>query len=102
MISFPQQVEDWYRKNADSLLQRFAKVVVRSNQRDPLRGAVIIEIEHASLVATMTVWNKGDIEVAVLTKGAASPLYLDDRMLEAGEDIAFLLDGYTRKIAALA
>jgi hypothetical protein len=92
------QTEQWYKENADLLTKQFAKVGFRSDQTDPARGGVAIELEWSTFVASITVWNKGDISVLILKEGSQDPFALADRLLSPEENIPLLLNGYIRDI----
>jgi len=82
------------------LSKQFGNVSLRSNI-DSEQGGVVIEIEAKTLVASITFWNKGDVEVLVLKKGSQNPIDLDDRVLSPDENVSSLLDGYIREILLL-
>jgi hypothetical protein len=96
------QAEEWYRKNAEMLARHFANVEFRSNAGDAPRGKVHFALTAETLLATVTLWNKGDVEVQVLKKGSPDLVILHDRRLAASEYIPSLLDGYICEILALA
>lgn len=100
-MSHLRKVEEWYRSNVELLVRDGARVEFHSDS-DPTRGGAVIEMEYPSLLATITVWNKGDVAVAVLLKGSPHPFYLDDRILRPEESIEALLDNYRRGIRSFA
>jgi hypothetical protein len=91
-------MEERYGKNSERLTTRFSKAVFRKEDWDPLRGAVIIELEGPTLVGSIAVWFKGDIAVPVLKEGSDTPVWLEDRVLTPGEDVSSVLDVVLRKI----
>lgn len=94
------QVTNWHEENAGRLSKHFEKVSLRSNVH-PEQGGAVIELEANTLVASITFWNKGDVEVLVLKKGSQNPIDLDDRVLSPHESVNSLLDGYIREILLL-
>lgn len=52
--------------------------------------------------ASITLWNKGDVEVLVLDKVNKRDYPLDDRVLNPGEDVSGLLSSYCERALALA
>jgi hypothetical protein len=84
------------------LAGHWANVEFRSNASDVARGGVHFALTGDTLLATITLWNKGDVEVQVLRKNSSDPIILHDRLLGADEHIPSLLDGYLREILALA
>ena len=95
------QIAKWYGENVERLSKQFDNVSLRSNI-DSEQGGVVIEIEAKTLVASITFWNKGDVEVLVLKKGSQNPIDLDDRVLSPDENVSSLLDGYIREILLLS
>jgi hypothetical protein len=97
MNNLIDQVMSWHEKNSARLSKHFEKMSLHSNN-DPDQGGAVIEIEAKTFVASITFWNKGDIEVLFLKKGSENPLDLDDRLLSPDENVSSLLDGYIREI----
>ena len=52
--------------------------------------------------ASITFWNKGDVEVLVLDKVNKRDYPLDDRVLNPGEDVSGLLNSYSERVLALS
>ena len=94
------QVAKWHEENVERLSKHFDKMSLRSDI-DSQQGGAVIEIEAKTLVASITFWNKGDVEVLVLKGGSQNPIDLDDRVLSPNESIGSLLDGYIREILLL-
>jgi hypothetical protein len=97
MDSVIAQVVKWHDENVDRLSKHFEKISLRSNS-DPQQGGAVIEIEAKTLVASITFWNKGDVEVLVLERSSQNPIDLDDRVLSPDENVSSLLDGYIQEI----
>ena len=102
MTALYEQAERWYRDNAQMLQKHFEHVRFRSNASDVEGGAVGFDFEASTLVATIALWNKGDVDVEALKRGSQEPVILDDRVLAPTEKIPDLLDGYIKQILALA
>ena len=94
------QVAKWHEENAGRLSKHFDKMSLRCNIESQQGGAVI-EIEAKTIVASITFWNKGDVEVLVLKGSSQNPIDLDDRVLSPDESVGSLLDRYIREILLL-
>jgi len=98
-MTIVDQVKNWYRENVQRFGESLSKVNINSNTADPVRGAVVIEMETRALVASITFWNKGDVCVLGLHKQTKEDMIFDDRTLNPSEDIPTLLDRYFQEIA---
>ena len=75
-MTIVDQVKNWYRENVQRFGESLSKVNINSNTADPVRGAVVIEMETRALVASITFWNKGDVCVLGLHKQTKEvPMY---------------------------
>jgi hypothetical protein len=92
------EAANWYKKNGERLKQHFIKVAFRSDEADPARGGIAIELEAGHLTASIAIWNKGDISIYVLKEDSQDPATLADRVLNRDEDVPTLLDRYIEEI----
>jgi hypothetical protein len=94
-------VANWFKNNGELLKQHFVKVMLHSDETDPVRGGINIELEAPHLTASIVVWNKGDISIYILKEGSQDPTALIDRVLDDDEDVPLLLDQYIEEILKL-
>jgi hypothetical protein len=95
-----EHVEDWYGKHVEGLKTQWTATSIRSlNFRDPVQGKVEIRAESATVAASVTFWNSGNVTVLRLDVPAKRDSVIDDRKLSAAEDIGLLLDSYFRQLA---
>jgi hypothetical protein len=97
------QVADWFASNC-RLLSRSFRVLkfVLMQPSDLVKGKVSIQVDAPMAGASITFWNKGDVEVLVLDKVNKRDYPLDDRVLNPGEDVSGLLTSYSERVLALA
>ena len=101
MPTIVEDVENWYRKHLDRLKTQWAATSIRSYKSpDPIHGKVEIRAESASVAASVTFWNSGDVTVLRLDLPAKRESAIDDRKLSPTEDVELLLDSYFRQLAA--
>jgi hypothetical protein len=102
LTTIVEQVAQWYAEHVDQLSAAWSRIEIGSHEpADRVRGKVLIEISSATTVATVTLWNKGEVEVIRLDLPAkGDPLVVDDRKLSAEEDVTLLLDTHFRQLAA--
>ena len=98
-------MQDWFAQNLRQLSEIFQ--VVRFEWRlsnDPIQGKGAISLSAPLVIASITLWNKGDLAVLVLdTRSAAKdPVPLVDRQLEVAEDATLLLKSYFAQIREMA
>ncbi len=98
MMTIIEQVESWYRDNAQRFADSLNRMDIFPNTSDPIRGGVVIEMETPALVASITFWNKGDVAVLGLHKESKKDFIFDDRTLKPGENIPGLLERYFQQI----
>jgi hypothetical protein len=101
MNRFASQAKQWYEARRDALSKEFTEVAFTENDWDPVRGGVRMDLEGSSLLVSICIWYKGDIDVQVLKRGTQEPISIEDRVVEANEDIGLLLDTCMNRIAAL-
>jgi hypothetical protein len=103
MNELTKSVEQWYRGNRKRIAQHFSKTeFTDETDWDALRGGVHMELEGSTLVATITVWNKGDICAEALKIRGKEIVHVEDRVLNQNEDIAALLDSILERFSQLA
>lgn len=95
-------VQNWFWENGRRLSQTFSITRYHTaDMDDQLSGAVSIQVDAPSIAASISLWNKGNVEVLVLDKRTNKNYAMDDRKLAANEDIKSLLDSYFGKITEL-
>jgi hypothetical protein len=98
-----EHVENWYGKHFDRLKTQWATISIRSHKSPDLaHGKVEIRAQSASVAASVTFWNKGDVTVLRLDLPAKLDSVIDDRKLSPSEDVGLLLDSYFRQLASAA
>ena len=103
MPTIVEHVEDWYGKHLDRLKTQWAATSIRSFESpDPVHGKVEIRAESASVAASVTFWNSGNVTVLRLDLPAKRDSVIDDRKLSNTEDVRLLLDSYFRRLASSA
>jgi len=53
MMTIIEQVEKWYQENEQHIASLASKAEIHTNVIDPIRAAVVIEIETPTLVASI-------------------------------------------------
>lgn len=97
------QVADWFASNCRLLSRSFPVLKFALMQpSDEVQGKVSIQVDAPMAGASITLWNKGDVEVLVLDKVNKRDYSLDDRVLNPGEDVSSLLTTYSERVLALA
>lgn len=103
MPTIVEHVESWYGRHLDRLKTEWATTSIQSYESsDPSCGKVEIRAESASIAATVTLWNSGNVTVLRLDLPTKRDSVIDDRKLSLAEDIELLLDSYFRQIASCA
>jgi hypothetical protein len=97
----PERVRRWFEDNRAALKHHFCTIDIKQNDTDELRGSIVVELDSPELVATITLWYKGDVAVIVLRKGSSEPAVVDDRVLGPEENLEDLLTSYIERIIAL-
>lgn len=93
MDTIVRQVEDWFANNCRLLSRSFPVLKFSLMQpSDQVKGKISIQVDGPVAGASMTFWNKGDVEVLVLDKVNKRDDPLDDRVLNPAEDISGLLN----------
>ena len=99
--SIVQQVESWYTEHSKTFSEISSSIWLRSSEStDPLKGKVVIETETLLLVASVTFWNDGNVSALAINKHSKEEIVLDDRPLNAGDNVSDLLDEYFRQITS--
>jgi hypothetical protein len=102
MDTIVRQVEDWFASNCRLLSRSFPVLRFSLMQpSDEVRGKISIQVDGPVAGASMTFWNKGDVEVLVLDKVNKRDYPLDDRVLNPADDISGLLSSYCERVLAL-
>ena len=83
MMTIIEQVEKWYQENEQHIASLASKAEIHTNVIDPIRAAVVIEIETPTLVASITLWSKGDVCVLGLYKESKKDFTLVDRTIKS-------------------
>jgi len=97
-----QQVQTWFASRGRVLSQRFSKInLLLSSPTDLVKGQATIQVDGEKAGASITFWNKGDVEAMVLDKTSGKNHVLDDRVLAANDDVSVLLQGYSDRLLAL-
>ena len=95
MPTIVEHVEDWYGTPLDHLKTQWAATSIRSFQSpDAIHGKVEISAESASVAASVTFWNSGNVPVLRLDLPAKRASVIDDRKLSPTEDVGLLLDSF--------
>ena len=82
MNELTKGVEQWYRGNREQLAEHFSRTeFTDKTDWDPLRGAVHIALWGSSIIAEITVWNKGDITAPALKAGEKEIVQIEDPVL---------------------
>ncbi|MFZ0320987.1 MAG: hypothetical protein WAL56_17805 [Candidatus Sulfotelmatobacter sp.] len=96
--SVAKQVEEWYGEHSKALSSASIRLRIRSiNPSDAKEGKAAIEIETAATLASVALWNLGDVSFTTIDKRSGREV-VSDRRLTSGDDIPSLLDGYFRSI----
>jgi hypothetical protein len=97
-----RKVQRWLRENSELLSLMFPELHLHLMEAlDPARGKITLQLNGPSAGASITFWNKGDVEALVLDKLSGKNQSLDDRVLAPDEDIGALLQSYTQTMASL-
>lgn len=100
MGTIVQTVEQWYEANLDCLRAVWRELSIRSHEpADPVLGKVNIEAESDRVLASITFWNKGDVDAERMDLPEKRISIIDDRHLAPSEDVGLLLDSYFRQLA---
>jgi len=94
-----QQLEKWYAAHEAGLARQC--LVLRMNTLmpgDEMRGKGGIDVETQTTLASVTVWNQGDVEVITVNKVTRKESILDDRKLTSADSIESLLNRYFQQI----
>src|SRR5437870_1625184 len=96
-----EQVEEWFTENCKWLSEVFPVLRFHLMQaKDPVRGKVAIGVDGPVVVASITFWNKGEVDASVLEKTKQKEQSLDDRKLTVNDDVKTLLHSYFKNIQA--
>lgn len=97
-----QQVERWFQNNCRKLSSQFPILHFHlMDIADKVKGKVVIQADGPLAGASITFWNKGNVEVLALDKRASREYSLDDRKLTASDNVNVLLQSYFDKIRCL-
>lgn len=94
-----QEVQSWFAGNSARLSGVFSAVHLKLlNVKDQAHGKATIQVDASSVGASVTFWNKGDVEAIILEKENKRDYSIDDRVLKPNEDVGQLLNRYFDKI----
>lgn len=97
-----QNVQQWFAENCERLSQSFFEVHLHVAQAaDPVRGKIVIQVEGPAVGASITFWNKGDVEAVALDKINNKNHSFDDRVLTGSDDVSSLLESYLERLKVL-
>ncbi len=98
-MTIVEQVEEWYATHEPRFASQCSMLRIKTlTPNDQRKGKGVIRIETPATLATITFWNKGDVEVLTVDKVAGKNSVVDDRKLNAEDSIESLLRGYFEKI----
>lgn len=97
-----QRAERWFAENCYRLSQSFPEVRFHLMQAaDEVQGKLSIQVNGPVAGASITFWNKGDVEALALDKINDKNHTLDDRVLATRDDVSLLLQSYFEKLGAI-
>ena len=103
MPTIVEYVEYWYGTHVDRLKTEWRTTSIRSfKSPDPIHGKVEIRAESASVAASITFWNSGNVTGLRLDLPTKSDSVMEDRKLSPTEDVGLLLNSYFRQLASRA
>jgi hypothetical protein len=98
-MTIVQAVERWYEANLDRLRPMWRDISIRSYKAaDPVHGKVEIRAESDLIAASVTFWNKGDVDAERLDMPEKRISVIDDRRLSPSENVGLLLDSYFQQL----
>ena len=99
MATNVQQVQSWFAGNSTRLSGVFSTVDLKLlNVKDQAHGKATIQVDASSVAASVTFWNKGDVEAIILEKENKKDYSIDDRVLTPDDDVGQLLNRYFDRI----
>ena len=102
MSTLVEVVEKWYAAHQNSLTAGSQKLRIRSYKPLDMRlGKVEIGIETHRMLASISLWNKGDIAVLTVDKLNGTEHTAADRTLAPDEDIPSLLRRHFSEVLTL-
>lgn len=96
------RVQRWFVQTESRLRECFPEVHCHVFQGDdPVQGKVNIQLNGPLAGASLSFWNKGDVQALVLDKVNTKEFPFDDRVLNAEDDVASLLQSYLDRLRSL-
>ena len=100
METIVEIVERWFAENREAIAAGGGSMSILSHQSlDAGHGKVAISLETQRVLASITLWNRRQIEVLAVDKMTRADHTLIDRSLNLDEDIASLLSRILHQIA---
>src|SRR5437764_3752048 len=97
-----RQVEKWFAQGGLRLSELFPELYFTVlHGTDRVQGRVIIQADGPLAGASISFWNKGDVEALALDKVHGREMSLDDRVLTIDDDVSLLLQSYFDRLVML-
>jgi hypothetical protein len=97
-----QQVERWFAQTESRISELFPETHFHVlDGADRIRGKANIQINGPLVGASISFWNKGDVQALVLDKAHGKTIAIDDRVLTMDDNISSLLRSYLEKLMSL-
>jgi hypothetical protein len=96
-----EEVHSWFAENVLRLAQAFPILRYHAFETTGIQGKISIQVDGPAVAASVTFWNKGDVEALVLDKATHTNYPMDDRKLQVNEDVNLLLRSYFDKATAI-
>jgi len=97
-----QQVEKWFTQGGSRLSQSFPEMHFHVfYAADQIQGKVNIQINGPLAGASISFWNKGDVQAIALDKVHRKEISFDDRILTVDDNVSSLLQLYFEKLMSL-
>ncbi len=97
-----QQVERWFAQTGSRISELFPETHFHVLDRaDQVRGKANIQMNGPLAGASISFWNKGDVQAIALDKVHGKTIAIDDRVLTMDDNISSLLQSYLEKLMSL-
>jgi len=96
-MTIVQQVQTWYserKERLSTLCERLGIAVGDGGDE------VVISLMAPMIVATICVWNNGQVTIPAIDRRSGKDFRLDHKVLAPDEDLAVLLDHYVEQITS--
>lgn len=98
-----QQLEKWYAAHEDDWRGECLVLRIKTLMPgDEMHGKGGIDVETQTILASLTFWNQGDVEVIAINKVTRKESILDDRKLTPADHLDSLLNLYFHQIVGPA